>query len=257
MIYNTKSAKAIISKVHRDLQIEDQSWEIDAIEWVGEALEKMGIAPAHEKTEEVYAVESHSCVLPAGIMQLRGVWQAIGVDYTITSTDITVDSDELKDATKHSIPRKRNGRRNLNRGLGDNGTQWSVDTDEDKYYILNPGIIHTSMEEALLILQYTRIKVDDQGWPIIPDNTHSDEAIFWYIVYKMHMRGIEHPSIGFQGAMQLWERHKNRAKAKIKMPDPDEYQRFMDQWVHMVQDIRSRPQRVIQSGGTYQGQDLI
>ena len=41
-VYKNITSKAIISKVMRDLQTSDGNWVIDAVEWIGEALEHIG-----------------------------------------------------------------------------------------------------------------------------------------------------------------------------------------------------------------------
>jgi len=261
MNYSTRSAKAIVDKVYRDLGIEDESWEIDAIEWIGEALEKIGAAPAYEDREEIFAIEDHRMAMPSGVMQMRGLWRATDVDYTIgPDGDITVDQQALKSKTKRRIPRKKGSGRTLREGLGPSG---AVDNTQygrnGEFYILNPGYIHTSFEKSLVILGYRGIKTDEDGYPLVPDEANSDEAFFWYIVYKLLTRQpTVHPQMNWQNAQQQWEKHKHRAKTKIKMPDPDEYEHFRQTWVHMIQPKnRTNGQRQLISGGTYQGSDLI
>lgn len=261
MNYGTQSAKAIVSKVYRDLGIQDESWELDAIEWVGEALEKMGIAPAYDEREEIFAVQDYSMAMPTGVMQMRGLWKTEGVNYTVNNDGtIDVNQNALASATKRRVPRKRGSGRKLRKGIGPTGT---VDTKQSNpeadYYVLNPGHIHASFEKGLVILGYRGIKTDDDGYPLVPDEANADEAFFWYIVYKLLTRDPSvHPQMNWQNAQQQWERHKHRAKSKIKMPDPDEYEHFQQVWVHMIQPKRpSRHQQQLIAGGTYQGSDLI
>jgi hypothetical protein len=259
--YNTVSAKSIVAKVYRDLGVEDESWEIDAIEWIGEALEKMGVAPAYEEREEIFAVQDHKMAMPTGVMQMRGLWKAESVDYTVNSDGtVNVDQQALADKTKRRVPRKKGAGRTLRKGVGPSGTVTpEVGGPGGDYYILNPGYLHTSFEKGLVILGYRGIKTDDDGYPLVPDEANSDEAMFWYIMYKLLTRQPTiHPQMNWQNAQKQWEKHKHRAKTKIKMPDPDEYEHFQQTWVHMIQPKRpGRRQQQLIAGGTYQGSDLI
>ena len=53
MNYKHTSAKHVISKIFRDLRINDEGWVLDAMEWIGEALEFIG----HVSTTERKATE--------------------------------------------------------------------------------------------------------------------------------------------------------------------------------------------------------
>lgn len=259
MNYETQSSKAIVAKVYRDLGTQDQNWETDAIEWIGEAMEKIGAAPAYEDKEEIYAVQSHKMGMPAGVMQMRGLWKAEGINYTVASDgDVTVDQQALKKATKIRIPRKQGSGRRLRSGVGPKGTVEHRFDGNSKYYILNPGYIHTSFEKALVIFGYKGIVTDTDGFPVIPKNATYDEALSWYVIYRILMRNPStHPQMDLSFAKQQWEQHKHRAKSVMKMPDPDEYEHFEQTWVHMIQPKMPHRQHQLVGGGTYQGSDLV
>lgn len=260
-IYNTQSCKAILGKVYRDLQIEDQNWEVDAIEWIGEALRQIGAAPAFEQREELFAAQSHKIVLPTDLMQLVGLYKVEGIDYTVEPDgSITVDSQALADATKKRVTKDNpnpDGRW-LDEGLGTDGTSHPGESNQLDYYSLNQDTIHTSFEAELCILKYKGIATDDDGYPLVPDHALSNEAMFWYVVRQLTLRGYQHPELGFAGAHQMWETYRQRAKAGLNMPDPDDMERLAERWVRMVNGrFGGTRTRYLRAGATYQGEDLI
>ncbi len=58
---------------------------------------------------------------------------------------------------------------------------------ENNYDIRYP-YIHTNFTDTHIILSYTSFVLDDDGYPMIPDNELLHQAMFWYI-YKMLLLG--------------------------------------------------------------------
>lgn len=66
------SADRIISKIYRDLGIEEIS-ETDMIEWTGEALEGIGAITLYEEAVAFVEVENHTADLPCGLHSIMQV----------------------------------------------------------------------------------------------------------------------------------------------------------------------------------------
>jgi len=56
--------------------------------------------------------------------------------------------------------------------------------DAPKYFI-KPGWIVTNKSKGYIKLVYKAIATDERGYPLIPDLTSYQEAIYWYVVMKL------------------------------------------------------------------------
>jgi len=258
-IYNTVSAQETISRVYRDLQIDDTNWEVDAIEWIGHGLDLMGGTMPTEKRQEVHAVESHKLALPSDMALLEGLFLLQNVDFHYSGSTLVYNEKEAQDAPKYRVPREGNtqltqeGASPLHDGIGDKKTDRAYQTASESYE-LNPGTIHTSFERGLVIVAYKGFATDEKGYPLVPDDARVKEALFWRIVMKLILRGYNHPKFGFKAARQQWKDYAAKARRKSKMPDPDEYDHFMRSWVRFVNNRWKGSTGTGKGGGVY-GQD--
>ena len=61
-----------------------------------------------------------------------------------------------------------------------------VGTNVDKaQYFIKPGWLVTNKNKGYIKLAYKAIAVDERGYPLIPDLTSYQEAIYWYVVMKL------------------------------------------------------------------------
>jgi hypothetical protein len=56
--------------------------------------------------------------------------------------------------------------------------------DKPEYFI-KPGWIVTNKKKGFIKLAYKAIATDERGYPLIPDLTSYQEAIYWYVVMKL------------------------------------------------------------------------
>jgi hypothetical protein len=81
--------------------------------------------------------------------------------------------------------------------------------------------------------------VDDECFPLVPDDISFKEAMFWY-VYKKMLLGNMTPSqngIGYEFAEMQWKYYCTQARNAANFPDIDGYESFMDQWVRLIPNI--------------------
>jgi len=52
-------------------------------------------------------------------------------------------------------------------------------------YWLKPGWIVLNKKEGYVKLAYNAIATDERGYPLIPDLSSYQEAIYWYVVMKL------------------------------------------------------------------------
>jgi len=87
MNYKHISSKNVIAKIFRDLRINDEGWVLDAMEWIGEALEYIGHVSISERKALEVTMDSHKAALPVDLVDI------IQVEYAgkplLYGTDVT------------------------------------------------------------------------------------------------------------------------------------------------------------------------
>ena len=108
----------------------------------------------------------------------------------------------------------------------------------DDTYFINSGHIKTSFEKGTVCLSYTAFPVDDDCYPMIPDEISFKEAMFWYIVKKLVLRGMRIPTqLGYEMAEGQWKYYCSQARNAANYPDIDRMESFMNQWVRLIPEI--------------------
>lgn len=241
MIYNLISVKRVIAKVFTDLDLKEDTQRVkDFIEWAGEAFEKIGAFPMLEKViagkggEPLIPVSNYQAPLPDGLHSI---------------TQVAFSEDE--DGPFHAM-RTSSGSFDYTRGRTiedpDNpGEYITEDEKEDTYsyeyglvYTLVPGYIRTNIKEGYLLLSYTRIPTDDDGYPMIPENISFQEAVYWYIVMKLMYpkwaQGQVRDMVYFD-ARSSWNFYRKQAYGEAMMPNADNLESIKNAWLKIVPEL--------------------
>lgn len=71
-----------------------------------------------------------------------------------------------------------------------------------------------------LKLHYLALAVDEDGYPMVPDDPTYMDALFWLIASKLAMRGeLKNKELTFQFCDQRWKWYCGSARAEGYMPD--------------------------------------
>lgn len=209
MVYTTISPKAIIAKIYRDYKPNNSSWVNDAYEWMGEALDCIRPFNGYiEQCKKVKIVDFRGKI-PCDIQFLLGIEHC---------------GKQLK--RTGFIPSKKHCS-NLDK----------LPFDLKETYSLNPNYIHTSFKSGEIIVYYNGIATDEEGFPLVPDIYEIKEALSWYILMRMCLRGYKHPVVNFQLAETEWNKFYPRAQNSCKMPDIDGYDLFKRTYMGLARDI--------------------
>ena len=178
---------------------------------------------------------------------------AVDLDDTITATDTspadgsndmtatpsdTAAVTTIADAKKY--PLNRSGT-SLHGGIATSirGDEPSFDGES---YVLNPDYIHTSFETGYLFITYRGLPIDDNGYPLVPDDISFREAFFWYIMKMLMMRGWKHPDPNFHWmfANAQWQRYCTQARNAANMPDIGAFDQFLKVWRRITPEPMAR-----------------
>ena len=213
----TISVDRVINKIYRDLKPSSPNWEMDAIEWVGEAIAHIGSGPQFEKKTTQLHIQGHRADLPFDMVREQEV--------LYHGEEATGDPRPLQHMSWTGLPSFVPGD-----ALG-----------VAEGFSLQGGQIHTSFQDGYVTILYEGYALDEGGKPLVPDDPSYMDAFLWYIIKQMMLGGWNHPNpqISFVTSEDRWLKYCEQARQKSKMPSVPEYDAFMKNWVRMV-DLRDR-----------------
>lgn len=219
MIYQTTSSKAVIAKVFRDFGIQRSDWINDAIEWIGEALELIGTSrqtvPKVRKTK----VYSWKTPIPSDMYILDTV------RYADDTGSKSPDLEDFKYIASEGDMDKFPGL------FREDDTIYRRATEK---YFIDGSFIKFTFEDKWVALEYKAFPLDEDGYPLVPDAAEFKEALAWYIIWKIILRGKQHPVINYEIARREWKGNMVRARNSYNMPDKGQMRDFRDRWVSMI-----------------------
>ena len=269
MIYKNISSKAIIRKIFRDLNPSGDNWIEDAIEWIGEALEHIGATAQFETKQCVLAVSEYKAVLPKCLYYINQVASS-GITGSQVSTELATVKKKIDDlnASLASNPDQdiTYQLRDLHSRIIVLESAYFKDPDTltplkygtatfpkdmhcdkcvnenaqtDDWYVIENGYIKTSFKTGEVCISYTAFPIDDDCYPMVPDDISFKEAMFWYIYKKLILlgknKGMNGIDYGF--ADQKWRYYCTQARNAANYPDLAKYSSFMNQWVRLIPEI--------------------
>lgn len=263
-IYKNTSSKGIVRKIMRDLNPTGDNWVEDAIEWIGEALEHIGSAPQLETKTCVLTMKDYKAVLPSDLFYINQV----ALNETEESVIISEQMDRLVDLIDDIVSGTRTSTYTLNElnarvqvlenqfSASDSVTvltkcrtsfPQTVDCPDCvndnnlpfRCYYVEADMVKTSFKTGKICLSYMAFPVDDDYYPMVPDDISFKEAMFWYVYKKMLLsRGqLANNGIDYVYADQQWKYYCTQARNSANFPDIDGYESFMDQWVRLVPNM--------------------
>ena len=262
----------------------------DIREWIFEAVDKIG-APMQYISKEsgadgvpVFKIQDNQIPIPADLQHLDGVAYATNPGgpwipmvkttkifkepkkkhndpYTVTTTmphdqeNVAID-DVLEVTPKHQpmahkmitsqsqlydtnmysyIERMIPGRHHSNK----------------PEYFIKPGWIVTNKDKGYIKLAYKAIATDERGYPLIPDLTSYQEAVYWYVVMKLtfpkYMQGAlsgrsnrysaKYAAQSYTYIQQQWNFYRNQAYAEAMMPTPADMENIKNDWNKLIPDF--------------------
>ena len=63
-------------------------------------------------------------------------------------------------------------------------------------YFIKPGWIVTNQKEGFIKLSYKAVATDGRGYPLIPDSSSYQEAIYWYVTMKLSFPKFMNGTLG-------------------------------------------------------------
>ena len=274
-IYKNVSSKVVIRKIFRDLNPNTDNWIDDAVEWIGEALEHIGASPQLVTKTCIVDIKDYKGAMPADLYYINQV----AINTTADAESMAYNIDEIRNQLDNILEGGANSSAQLNEvnarlHVIENAYMDSnaltllaycttnfpknahcencvneLATGEDCYYV-DDNMIKTSFPRGKVCLSYTAFPVDDDCYPMVPDDISYKEAMFWYVYKKMLLGGMPPTNNGIQYdfAEQQWKYYCTQARNAANFPDIDKYESFLDQWVRLIPNINRHAEGFITLG---------
>lgn len=211
MITNFKSVKTIIAGLYRDLGINTEINEQDVVEWVAEALNLIGSYSQMNEISAVITVANHRVKLPCDFVYPKDItYLGRPLSWATKSASNNYQCEECND-----IP--------------------SCCTDYNFY--IEDGYINTSLETGDLCIVYLGVPVDEDGYPLVPNDVYFDKALKSYVTYmldRMQFRRGLVPEVVFRISEKDWLFYVNSARGSANMPDSSQMERLKSVWVRLI-----------------------
>lgn len=199
------SSKRFIGEAISDLSI-DVTEYIDRIyAWIDSALGQIGLVSFYPLTRQVIEIANHKGKLPCNFQFVHSLWGVSGCNGGLGYINLS-GSPFIGDVDGYT-------------SIGNRGS-------------IEGNFVHTDLKEGKLLLVYRAVPKDDQGFPMIPDNAFLNEALLYYIIYRLGFSGIQHPIIKMGDAYDMWEKLYPRAGNDIEWFDLSQMEEFKRMWTN-------------------------
>ncbi len=261
MIYNYTRCESVIAKIMADLDSSEvRQRTSDIKEWIFEAVDKIGAPMQYISRESgadgfpILKIEDNQIPIPSDLVVLDAVAYSENPDGPwvpmVKSTSIFKEPKRRKEHKHQPMMHKAftsqsqfytiNGMKYAER----NALHGKLDKPE---YFIKPGWIVTNKRNGYVKIAYKAIATDERGYPLIPDNTSYQEAVYWYVVMKLSFPKWLKGSLGGRGVntgqnvytyiQQQWNFYRNQAYAEAMMPTADDIQNIKNDWNKLVPDF--------------------
>ena len=248
MISKLISINSVISKVVRDLGLGDDEVRYqDMIEWASEGLLLIGSYYQFQEKEAVIVIEDHKGVLPCDFYKSIRFLDSTSLGDVASGTfwsNITAamvaggfhdpDTSAFSELDPLSFQKLQlmsfrsgndsgafsNSLKRVSDNLMGGGATY---TGGPNSYSVNFNTVTATFRYGYISLRYLAIPVDDEGYPLVPDDVSFQEALMWRVVEKMCLRGHEfkNKQLTFETAKFYWNKYCVQARAAANAPDND------------------------------------
>lgn len=214
----TISVKSLIAKVYRDLQLKEEEPFMDFIEHIAEALDFIHVYPQYDHKAIEFVLDAYKTELPLDYIGLELI-EYNGVNMRPTPNIFGPGSD-VGSSGIYYTPYSYNQSKIENAVF--------IDPEDTSYFCpgysfkIENGWLKTSFNEGTINMVYTSQPMDDEGYPLIPDNQSFREALYWYVVYKyLYPKVLKGEVNGqfYDDAYNKWQWYCNQAGTEAIMPD--------------------------------------
>lgn len=223
MNYSSVSIKDVIGRVIRNTRLQDSSYIEDMGEWIPEAMGYMRTKVNLALRSADIDIEFHKGRLPCGIRSL------LAVSYGGARMAHYNGARTYGDVSQRKLDNSTFGTLLVNRATPGGGNiveselyQLYQSAAAGHTYYSEMDWLNTSVQDGKVRAYYMAMPVDNEGYPLIPDNENYKEALYWYVRGKMIGAGFIDRVYSVTHCDDKFEKHAGRAIGQIRYPSVDQ-----------------------------------
>lgn len=214
MIYNQVSIKEIIRRVTSNLRMreEDIPWN-DFIEWIADGLSHIGSYYQYTEKQTSITIEDYKGQLPCDFVYMI---RMLHNGYYDNPSENLITDNTLQNA---DLDRQVNNQKVTARD-----------------YNINHNVITTSYRTGTLEIQYLAMPLDEEGYPMIPDDISYKDALFWKVIYHLSIMGypFKNPMLSnIDWVKRKWDFYCVQARANANAPTLDTMQKLANNYLSL------------------------
>ena len=267
----------------------------DIREWIFEAVDKIGAPMQYISKESgadgvpVFPIQDNQIPIPADLVVLDGIafsetpngpWVPVQPTTSIfkepkrkhlpfkgaqvfSTPDHDHENYAIEDHTQVVFPHQPPARKRVtsqSQFYGVNTTKYldrlfGKNYKEKPEYFIKPGWMVINKPKGFIKLAYKAIATDERGYPLIPDLTSYQEAIYWYVVMKLTFPKFMGGTLGGKSkyaqkyaqqtyfyTQQQWNFYRNQAYAEAMMPTADDMKNIKNEWNRLLPEYEASDQ---------------
>jgi hypothetical protein len=233
------SIDRIISKMIRDMRINDSTYITDMYEWIPEAMRLLNTQAEMTPAFQQVHIQNHQGPLPCGLYDLEAVeYNGTRLGYYTGVKHVSQINRSLLpgDTAFTTVPvlaEMPSG------NVLDMGLVQLLPVNTKEGYQIHIDQISTTFANGWITIYFKEMKHDDRGLPLIPDQQDYKEALYWYNRAKVIQSGYKDPMYG-NDDRHAWERfelHAARAISAITYPHVDQKEAQLAMAVRFVPPV--------------------
>jgi len=210
------SSKFVLNKLYRDLNIGTEINEAHLYEWIAEILAKIGTYYQYDEINTILELEDGKVKLPLDFYKL--IFLTHNNKPLMWSSNSFVKDYACEDCQKQ-IP---------------------TCCETYSFYINNNYLItdvKSTSPDNKICISYLAVPVDEDGYPLVPDDVYFMEACSKYVTYMLDYREWRKGNITdkvFQKSEQDYLWYVGAAKGSANMPNLQQTENLKNVWVRLI-----------------------
>lgn len=249
MIYTTTSAKEVIQRIIANTRLQDSSYIAEMEEWIPQGMGQLQTRTILVNKWKDVKVNFHKARIPCGTIEIKAVQSGGGRLEYLEPTMIPGTETGYGKSNPNSVGGIPDaaitpfvGKTGLTPVPTEDGVSYQWHTDIRKlelmecngYYYTEMDYIVTSVCDGKIRVHYKAFPVDEDGFPLIPDEENYKEALYWYVRAKMVGAGWDDKQFNEGVLMERFELYGARAIAKISYPSVEQKDAMVSRMTRLI-----------------------
>lgn len=231
MVSKYVSVFNIVEKLYRDYEHQEELDIWDIIEWSAEALEFIGAGQQYEDFIVELDIVNCMAVLPCNYhSQPQAAYNGRPLNYATGSfSPLAINESDSSKTTINGITVNTDS-------FPASGNTLPNQSRLSHTFYIKDGVLVTDVQSGTIVLQYRGVKVDKEGYPMIPDLQSYKEAVTKYCQMRLDTRDARKGRITkdwMQKSEQDWHWYCGQARGQANMPNLAYAEAIKNQWIKL------------------------